>query len=416
MEVVRSIVEGFQKRLEHCRKKSGPKSTEHFYEAMIRYYQNIYLAKEECKPLAWVGAFTPIEIFYAMDIVPFIPELHCAAMASQNHLARYLDSAAEYGLPVEICSIHRAMVGMAVNETVPTPDLMVNSAHVCDSGFKSFGTLSKYYNCPEFVLDSPREGNQEGINYFAKEIRNLIEFLEDFTHQKMDFNKLERILVLSRHVYEHFYEIAEMRKEIPTPLRGRESLRSFTIYRHLAGTEGALPYFEHLKEEVGVKVKEKKGGILNERYRIYWAYVPINYYLGIYDWMEEEFGAIVVMDLFNAVYRMEAEPSDPLTYLAAKSLADLYPCTLAGPLETTLQDNINIVRDYKVDGVVYVAHIGCKQGCAMIRPLRDILRDKLGIPTLVIDADIIDPTVISIENLKNKLESFFEMLEEQKPN
>jgi benzoyl-CoA reductase/2-hydroxyglutaryl-CoA dehydratase subunit BcrC/BadD/HgdB len=163
-------------------------------------------------------------------------------------------------------------------------------------------------------------------------------------------------------------------------------------------------------------VKEKKGGIANERFRIYWAYVPINYHLGIYDWMEDEFGAIVVMDLFNAVYRMEAEPLDPLAYLAAKSLADLFPCTLGGPLETTLRDNINIVRDYKVDGAIYVAHIGCKQGCAMIRPLRDILREELDIPTLVIDADIIDPTVISVENLKGKLESFFEMLEEQKPH
>ena len=414
MNVTRSFYEGFEKRLEHARKKSAPQSTQDFYRAMIQYYKSIYLAKEEGKPLAWVGAFTPVELFHAMDIVPFIPETHCAAMASQDHLTQYLDAATEYGLPVELCSIHRAMTGMVMDEVVPTPDLMVNSAHVCDSGFKSFSTLSTHYNCPEFVLDSPRQCNPADINYFAKDIKRLIEFLEDFTHKKMDFKKLERILSLSNQAHEHFYEIAELRKNVPTPLRGRDSFRTFSIYRYLAGTEEALPYFAHLREELQTKVKEKKGGIPNERFRIYWAYVPINYYLGIFDWMEDEFGAIVVMDLFNAVYRMDADPSDPLNYLATKSLYDLYISCLGGPLETTLQDNIKIARDYKVDGAVYVAHVGCKQGCGMIRPLRDALREELGIPTLVIDADVIDPTIISKENLESKLESFFEMLEEQK--
>lgn len=414
MDLIRSIVEGFEQRLEHSRKRLGPKSREHFYEAMIQYYRNIDSAKEDGKPVAWVGAFTPIELFYAMDIVPFIAELHCASIASQEHLAQYLDSATEYGLPVELCSIHRAMAGMVMNGAVPTPDLMVNSAHVCDSGFKSFGTLSQHYHCPEFFLDSPREFNQEGVQYLVKEMKHLIDLLEDFTGRKMDFGKLERVLSLSKRAYESFCEIAELRKSCPTPLRARDSLRTFSIYRHLGGTEQALPYFESLEEEVRARVKEKKGGIPNERFRIYWAYVPINYDLSIYDWMEDEYGAAMVLDVFDAVYRMESQPSDPLTYLATKSLADLLPCTLGGPLEATLQDNLNVCRDYKVDGVVYVAHIGCKQGCGMIRPLRDALRSELGIPTLVIDADIIDSTVISRENLKGKLESFFEMLEEQK--
>lgn len=178
---------------------------------------------------------------------------------------------------MELCSIHRAMAGMVMNGAVPTPDLMVNSAHICDSGFKSFGTLSQQYHCPEFFLDTPREANPEGIRYLVKEIKNLIEFLEDFTGRKMDFGKLERILSLFRRAYESFYEIAELRKSCPTPLRARDSFRTFTVYRHLGGTEQALPYFESLRDEVRARVKEKKGGIPNERFRIYWAYVPINW-------------------------------------------------------------------------------------------------------------------------------------------
>ncbi|MBI2876956.1 MAG: 2-hydroxyacyl-CoA dehydratase [Candidatus Tectomicrobia bacterium] len=416
MDLIQSIVDGFEQRWEHFRQRGGLKSRAYFYEAMIKYYRNICSAREKGKLVAWVGAFTPIELFYAMDIVPFIPELHCVTIASQEQMAPYLETATQYGLPVELCSIHRAMTGMAINQVVPAPDLMVNSAHVCDSGFKSFGTLSEHYHCPEFVLDTPRELNPESVRYMTREFQHLIEFLEEVTGRKMDFQRLERTLTLSHQAYQVFYEIAELRKSCPTPLRARDSFRTFTVYRHLGGTEDALPYLESLREEVRARVREKKGGIPNERFRIYWAYVPINHDLSIYDWMENELGGAVVLDVFNGVYRMEADPSDPLTYLAKKAMGDLLPCTLGGPLEPTLQDNINVCRDYQVDGAIYIAHIGCKQGCGMIRPLRDTLRDELGIPTLVIDGDVIDATVISQETLRTKLESFFEMLEEQKAN
>jgi hypothetical protein len=37
----------------------------------------------------------------------------------------------------------------------------------------------------------------------------------------------------------------------------------------------------------------------------------------------------------------------------------------------------------------------------------------MGIPMTIIDSDICDPTIATIDEIKNKLEQFFEMLEDR---
>jgi hypothetical protein len=46
--------------------------------------------------------------------------------------------------------------------------------------------------------------------------------------------------------------------------------------------------------------------------------------------------------------------------------------------------------------------------------LKDSLQEKAGIPTLVLDNDTYDPTYVPEDQLKDKLEEFFELLEERK--
>jgi benzoyl-CoA reductase/2-hydroxyglutaryl-CoA dehydratase subunit BcrC/BadD/HgdB len=88
--------------------------------------------------LAWVGALAPVELFYAIDIVPFMPEMHAGIIASQFNPAGYFDASGGFGLPVELCSAHRVMMGMYLSNELPTPDLLVNTSQVCDSGIKFF--------------------------------------------------------------------------------------------------------------------------------------------------------------------------------------------------------------------------------------------------------------------------------------
>jgi hypothetical protein len=81
--------------------------------------------------------------------------------------------------------------------------------------------------------------------------------------------------------------------------------------------------------------------------------------------------------------------------------------------EGVVADAIADAISHKVQGAVYWAHTGCRQACATIRATKDALSEELEIPTMVVDMDIIDPTFVSEDEMKDKLESFFELLDER---
>jgi hypothetical protein len=64
-----------------------------------------------------------------------------------------------------------------------------------------------------------------------------------------------------------------------------------------------------------------------------------------------------------------------------------------------------------VDGAIYWADVGCRQSCATIKLFKDIL-GEIDVPVLTIDCDVVDPTVTGEEEVRAKMEQFFEMLED----
>ena len=64
-----------------------------------------------------------------------------------------------------------------------------------------------------------------------------------------------------------------------------------------------------------------------------------------------------------------------------------------GPLdEAALQYFVDVARDYRVDGAINYAHVGCRQTCATIKLFKDVL-NEIDVPMLTLDIDLIDPTL-----------------------
>jgi len=61
---------------------------------------------------------------------------------------------------------------------------------------------------------------------------------------------------------------------------------------------------------------------------------------------------------------------------------------------------------------VYYAHVGCRHTCATIKLFKDIL-NEIDVPVLTLDCDILDPTITSEEEMREKLERFYELLEDR---
>jgi benzoyl-CoA reductase/2-hydroxyglutaryl-CoA dehydratase subunit BcrC/BadD/HgdB len=84
-----------------------------------------------------------------------------------------------------------------------------------------------------------------------------------------------------------------------------------------------------------------------------------------------------------------------------------------GPLDDrAVKSIVDCAEQFKVDGAIYYADVGCRHTCAMVKLFKDIL-NEIDVPVLTVDCDIVDPTITSEEEMREKLEQFFELLEDR---
>ena len=413
------FLETFDKRVEYIRQFNIPESVEIYFKCMRSYYQDILDAKKEGKPLAWVSIMAPMEIFRAMDIVPFAVDPYAITVAAFAYFKKedcpFFDTGDSYGYPSDACSPHRLAVGLAATHTIPEPDLIFYTTPMpCDSAVALFDVLSDMKKVPTYVANYEYRYHPNSVENLKREFIGLIEFLEETTGRSLDMDRLRETIELSQAANNAMIEIHQLRKKIPCPLRTRDAFNSFGMRIAGDGLLDSVRFFETQLREVKGRVERGGGAIPEERYRLVANGGYPFFAMDLLDWLQEEFGAIVVADFFNLTAWKELEPSaDPLEFMARKSLYFFGLETLYGPAENTIDKIIEDIREARVVGSFYFTHFGCKQGCGLQKIYRDKIIEKLDIPTLVVDMDISDPKIVSLDQMKNKIREYMKMLEDK---
>ncbi|HUV52792.1 MAG TPA: 2-hydroxyacyl-CoA dehydratase family protein, partial [Dehalococcoidia bacterium] len=80
-----------------------------------------------------------------------------------------------------------------------------------------------------------------------------------------------------------------------------------------------------------------------------------------------------------------------------------------GTADTLANDIVQIVKNYKIDCVVWPAHMGHKDGSASIGIMRQICRN-IGVPLLALGIDLFDRRYTSMDSLKDKFSEFFDTM------
>jgi benzoyl-CoA reductase/2-hydroxyglutaryl-CoA dehydratase subunit BcrC/BadD/HgdB len=180
------------------------------------------------------------------------------------------------------------------------------------------------------------------------------------------------------------------------------------------GQPEGIDYLETLRQELAEMVREGKGAVSPERFRLMTLFVPPMYLIGFLGRLSQEHGVVSVVEpLFTRWAEGRLDPARPLESIAKKSYLIPESCTMYGPLgERTLKDIVNSAEQYKVDGAIYWAFMGCRHTCATVKLFKDILTE-IDVPVLTIDCDLVDPTINSEGEIQEKLEQFFELLEDR---
>jgi benzoyl-CoA reductase/2-hydroxyglutaryl-CoA dehydratase subunit BcrC/BadD/HgdB len=285
---------------------------------------------------------------------------------------------------------------------------------VCDNTAKSGELIMELCHCSGFFIDHPFKDTPEEREYLKYELQGMIGFLEEQSGRKMDWKRLSEIVAQMDRQIGLVREINELRKAVPTPFHFQGFLELVTADYLFPGQPEAIEYLEAVRDELREMVGQGKGAVPQERFRLMTLFTPPMYLMGFLEKVSQEYGAVSVIEPFFTYWgEGRLDPSKPLESVAQKSYM-IPEARMLGPLdERALGSIVDCARDYKVDGAVYFADTGCRHSCATIKLFKDTLLEQADVPTLTIDTDVVDQTATSKEEVLEKFEQFFEMLEDR---
>lgn len=386
-----------------------------YYQMLIDYCTQLATARQDGRFVAAHTVFFPSEVLYAMGIVPMHTET--TSWMTALFLGQYADllaAGAEQGLTSEICSPHRGLAGALAIGALPRPDAVLWSNMVCDNTAKCGELLMKITGSPGFFLDRPFQESEAEVGYFVDELADMVTFLEEKSGRKMDWDGLSEIVRQMDRQIELFREINRLREAVPSPFHSQGFLELVTVDYLFPGRPEATRYLETLRDELAAAVADGRGAVPRERYRLMTLFMPPMYLIGFLEKLSQEYGAVSVSEPFFCQWgEGRLDPAKPLESVARKSYM-IPESHMFGPMGgPAIRKIVDSARRYRVDGAVYYADVGCRHTCAVIKLFKDALAE-IDVPVLTVDCDVVDPTVTSEAEMRDRLERFFELLEDRR--
>jgi len=385
-----------------------------YYQMLVNYYTRLLNARENGDFIVAHTVFFPAEIIYAMGLVPMHTEATTWTISLfTGECSGMLSKGSELGLASEICTPHRGLAGAYALGNLPRPDAMVWSNMVCDNTAKSGELIMDICDCPGFFIDRPFKDSEYEMKYLSGELEDMVHFLEEKSGRKMNWDKLSEIVANMDRQIQLVREVNELRKAVPTPFHFQGFLELVSSDYLFPGQPEAIEYLETLKQELAEMVNQGKGAVPNERFRLMSLFLPPMYLMGFLEKISQEYGAVSVVEPFFTYWgEGRLDPAKPLESVAKKNYM-IPEMRMYGPMnDRAINSIIDCARQYRIDGAIYYADVGCRHTCATIKLFKDILND-IDIPVLTMDCDVVDPTATSEEEVRDKLERFFELLEDR---
>ena len=251
----------------------------------------------------------------------------------------------------------------------------------------------------------------------------VIPKMERVSGIKYDEDKLKGILENSVKTENLIVDIFDTPKNVPSPIdayfAGVYYIGPINI--GFRGTPEATDYYQELYKEIMKRVEKglgpvtPEGEIEEEQFRLV-VEGPPNWTSFREFWkLFYDLGAVIVASSYTkvgGVYDMgfRHDPTRPLESLAEYCMNCYTNLNLPQRIELLEK----CITDYHADGFLVNSIKSCNSFSAGQLLMMRTLEEKLEIPVGFIESDLVDPRYFSYANIKNRLESFFQMLEQRK--
>jgi benzoyl-CoA reductase/2-hydroxyglutaryl-CoA dehydratase subunit BcrC/BadD/HgdB len=387
-----------------------------FNNGLAAYFNALRSARERGKKVVFVPFNFGPEILYAMDIVPVCVEvLTSMAQGLEEGVTEYMDLAVERGLPETMCSTHKGVIGLLEAGQIEKPDLIIDGAlGACDPNAKAMEYLSERFGIPALYLDIPFTSDERALDYYTRGFKRIVAGLEKLTGARLDRDRLREVVEHSNQASEIFFEINELKRNIPNPVPNFYNQFHVAMKYFMVGTPEAVEFYRVALEVCRDRMKRGACAKPEERIRAFFMYTAFYFDPTIYRWLEEEMGVSFLMDIigcfdFNPL--IDTTSLESMLGGLAQEMMNL-PMTrqLKGQWNMPtnwLDDTLFYAKTYNADCCIFSGHLACKQAWGAFKLVSDAVRRQLGIPVLRLEGDGWDGRITSMAAIKDRLEEFF---------
>ncbi|MBM3567843.1 MAG: benzoyl-CoA reductase subunit B [Alphaproteobacteria bacterium] len=399
-------------------------------------YERLSGAKAQGRKVA--STFVPgnlNELIMCFDLANNLPEINAIQNGMRKKSGMLIMEAEKRGHSEDVCTYVKADLGMMAKgnlgpngKPLPEPDVLLLSYTGCFTFMKWFELVREQYKCETLMLHVPYEGEGHATksmrDYVVKQLKEVvIPGLEKVSGVKFDIDRLRQYLRESAKAEDDFVWVLESAKRRPSPIDAYFGGVYYIgpIFTAFRGTPDATEYYRLLRQEIAARIAQGQGPITpegdfgQEKYRLV-VEGPPNWTSFRDFWkMFHDEGAVVVASTYTKVGGLydlgfRHDPDHPLESLADYCLG----CYTNRNLPSRIDLIEKYVRDYEADGLLINSIKSCNSFSAgQLLVLREIER-RTGKPAAFIETDLVDPRYFSAANVKNRLESYLQMIEQKR--
>lgn len=390
-------------------------------EIMTIYYMEAKSARVGGRKVAWITSGGPVEPLIAMDVIPVYPENHGAMIGASKMGVGLCETAEAMGYSSDLCSYARSDIACAtVNGGpiggLPRPDMLVCCNNICGTVLKWYEVQARYFNVPLFILDTPfcHVGfADEARRYVRRQLDEYVSFLEKACGRKMDHDRLKDVGKWSLEGQRLWQAVLDTATSRPAPMSAFDAFYHLALIVTLRGTPEVIDYYSRLLEKMQDRAARGIGAVPNEKYRLLWDNLPIWHRTR---WLSQAFAAheaCLVADTYTSAWCGTTKYIDEDHFF--DSMAEAYTrIYLNIGVDEMARTVIEMVDKYQVDGIVMHSNRSCKPYSLGQYDIQKIVEKERGIPSLLIEADMVDERSFSESQVATRIDAFMEMIKQHK--
>jgi benzoyl-CoA reductase subunit B len=375
------------------------------------------------------------ELIMCFDLLNNLPEINAIQNGMRKVSGDYIMEAEKQGHSEDVCTYVKADLGMMARgnlspngKPLPRPDVLLLSYTGCFTFMKWFELVRDEYKCPTVMLHVPYQADGHATDnmrqYIVKQLKEeVIPTLERVSGVKFDIDRLRGYLAESAKAEDDFVWVMDSAKRTPSPIDAYFGGVYYIgpIFTAFRGTPDATEYYRLLRGEIEERIRlglgpvTPEGDMKEQKYRLVVEGPPNWTHFREFWKMFYDEGAVVVASTYTKVggtydQGFRHDPRRPLETLADYCL-DVYTNR---SLPMRVDQLERYMREFNADGLLINSIKSCNSFSAGQLMIMREIEKRTGRPGAFIETDLVDPRYFSAANVKNRLESYFQMIEQKR--